>query len=189
MHSAKLNPSHHLPPPSGRLRLELREPGGPTLLRRAASNTVLRSGAQLLADLFTGAASAALDGVALGVGEEPNTPPYERAGLRTTTPGGVALIEAAVTSLDPEEFEVEALPEEYRIRVSLRTLIPPGVGVSPDPEVESVRVSEAALGVLAEDKLSLARVYNRVIFEPFDKGRKHEIALYWEISFPYGPSA
>lgn len=178
-----------LPIVRGKLRVELREPGGPTLLRREACNTVARSGAALLAALFTGTQSGGVDGVAVGSSELPNGPPYEIDALTTSTPGGDPLISANATRIDPEEFEVEVVAEEFRVRVSLRTLIPAGVAVHPDPEVASVRVGEAALGVLNGDESGLEQIYNRVVFEPFEKGRNHEIALYWEISFPYGASA
>jgi len=41
--------------------------------------------------------------------------------------------------------------------------------------------------VLSEDGASLARIYNRVTFEPVPKESEHELALYWEVFFPYGP--
>ena len=48
-------------------------------------------------------------------------------------------------------------------------------------------LGEAALGVLAEGGESLERIYNRVVFEPIPKRSDHEVALYWEVDFPYGP--
>jgi hypothetical protein len=40
--------------------------------------------------------------------------------------------------------------------------------------------------VLAADGASLARLYNRVAFEPIQKEQDQEIALYWDIDFPFG---
>jgi hypothetical protein len=40
--------------------------------------------------------------------------------------------------------------------------------------------------VLAADGLSLAGVYNRVVFEPVAKTRDQELTLYWDIDFPFG---
>jgi hypothetical protein len=171
------------------LRVELREVGGPVLVRREASNIVARSGAELLAALFTGGAQAKpIDSVAVGIGEEPNGPPYEIAGLTLARPGGEPLISKSVIPIDPALFTVETLDQELRVRVSLRTLIPADMAVHPDPEVDTVDIAEAALGVAGEGE-GLARIYNRVVFEPFRKARKHEVSLYWEISFPYGPNA
>lgn len=172
------------------LRVELRELGGPPLLRRVAHNAVARSGAELLAGLFTGGAGAKpIDAVAVGIGEEPNGPPYAITGLTLARPGGSPLLHKSVVAIDPAAFELATLDQELRVRVSLRTLIPADMAVSPDPAVEGVDIGEAALGVAAADGESLARIYNRVVFEPFRKARKHEVSLYWEISFPYGPKA
>lgn len=177
------------------LRLELREAGGPPLLRREARNVVARSGAELLAALFTGAGGKAIDAVAVGISDEPSGPPYEVSALTLQRPGGEPLLTKSVApiakSVAPNEapFQVETLPDELRVRVSLRTLIPVGYALPTDPAVDGVDIAEAALGVAAEGGEALARIYNRVVFEPFRKARKHEVALYWEISFPYGPNA
>ncbi|MFV8754468.1 hypothetical protein ACNOYE_28300 [Nannocystaceae bacterium ST9] len=171
------------------LRVELREVGGPPLLRRVARNAVARSGAELLAGLFTGTQAKSIDAIAVGIGEEPNGPPYELAALTLARPGGEPLISKSVIAIDPTTFEVETLDQELRVRVSLRTLIPADMAVHPDPAIEGVDIAEAALGVAAADGQTLAKIYNRVVFEPFRKARKHEVSLYWEISFPYGPNA
>jgi hypothetical protein len=42
------------------------------------------------------------------------------------------------------------------------------------------------LGVLTADGTGLARIYNRVVFEPVPKTEAHELALYFEVDFPYG---
>lgn len=172
------------------LRLELREAGGPPLLRREARNVVARSGAELLAALFTGAGGGkAIDAVAVGISDEPSGPPYEVSALTLQRPGGEPLVTKSVAPVDPAAFQVETLPDELRVRVSLRTLIPADRALPTDPAVDGVDIAEAALGVAAEGGEALARIYNRVVFEPFRKARKHEVALYWEISFPYGPNA
>lgn len=181
----------HSPGPlcAATLRVELREVGGPPLLRRQADNAVARSGAELLAALFTGGVRRSIDAVGVGVGDEPNGPPYETTALTLARPGGPTLLTRHVIAVDPAAFMVETLPEELRVRVSLRTLIPADMAVHPDPEVEAVDIAEAALGVVSDDGATLTRIYNRVAFEPFRKARKHEVSLYWEISFPYGPNA
>lgn len=181
----------HPPGPlcSATLRLELRERGGPPLLVREAHNVVARSGAELLAALFTSSLTNGIDAVAVGISEEPNGPPYEISGLTRARPGGEPQISKTVVPIDPGAFELETLDQELRVRVSLRTLIPADMAVHPDPDIETVEIAEAALGTAGEDGESLAALYNRVVFEPFRKARKHEVSLYWEISFPYGPNA
>ena len=44
----------------------------------------------------------------------------------------------------------------------------------------------ACLGVLAPDGQSLSRLYNRVVFDAVPKTALHELALFWEVDFPYG---
>ena len=171
----------------GRLRLVLRRPGGPILMQRRARNTVMRSGAELIAALFRGEASTPINGVAVGIDNTPASPPYETAGLTTTHPDGSPAVQQAAVSLAPDVMRVEVLPEEFKVRVTVRSVIPESAAVSPDPDDPRVMIGEAALGVLAADGQSLERIYNRVVFEPVPKTSEHEMALYWEIDFPYGP--
>lgn len=171
----------------GRLTAELRQPGGPVLARRRVHNTVLRSGAELLADLIRGVAVTPINGFAVGLSSEPSAPPYEATALTTGTPGGTPLLLDSVAALSAEQLEVETVTEDLLVRVRVRGLLAPQQAVSPEPTEKSVLLGEAALGVLAEDGQSLTRIYNRVVFEPIPKSREHELALYWEIDFPYGP--
>lgn len=170
----------------GTLVAELREPGGPVVARRRASNTVLRSGAELLGALFTGKELTPVNGMAVGLSSDPSGPPYEVATLTTKDGGGNALVNQPAVAIPATDFVVETLANEFRVRVSLRGLLPASHGVSPNASQETVLLGEAALGVLAPDGQSLARIYNRVVMDPLPKSRKQELALYWEISFPYG---
>ncbi|WP_428264580.1 hypothetical protein [Haliangium sp.] len=170
----------------GRVTVELRGPDGRLVTRRRANNTVMRTGAELLGDLLRGDAGA-IDGFAVGLDGEPSAPPYESTGLTTTTPGGDPLLENAVAPIATDQFEVETLAAEFLVRVRVRGVLAAGQAVSPDPDENTVFLGEAALGVLSEDQASLARIYNRVVFEPIPKSRDHELSLYWELDFPYGP--
>ena len=68
-----------------------------------------------------------------------------------------------------------------------RAVLPPGNAVDPTDPAQRVEITEASLGVLASDGASLARVYNRILFEPVPKTSAHELALFFEVDFPYGP--
>lgn len=168
---------------TGSLVAELREPGGPVLARREAQNTVLRSGAELIADLLSGKANTSLTGVAVGIDPEPSAPPYERSSL-TITVDGAPVIENTVQPLAIDDADV--FVDEFQIKLRFRSVLPPGMGAPTDEAATTADIGEAALGVLAEDGEHLARIYNRVVFEPIPKRREHELTLYWEISIPYG---
>jgi hypothetical protein len=170
----------------GRLRLELRDPGGRLLAERRASNMVLRSGAELVAALFSGKAATPVNGVAVGINPTPSSPPYEGTTLTTAAPDGTAVLAQAACALDPALMQAEVLANELKVRISIRSVMGANRAVSPDANVKAVNIGEAALGVLSGDGKSLVRIYNRVVFEPVPKGRDQELALYWEVDFPYG---
>jgi hypothetical protein len=164
---------------------ELREPGGPVLCRREARNTVLRSGAELIADLLSGRAAIPINAVAVGIDPEPSAPPYERSAL-TTALDGSPVSENVVQPISVADAEPEKADDDFQIKLRFRSVLPPGLGAPLADDAPAAESGEAALGVLAEDGQSLARIYNRVVFEPIPKRREHELSLYWEISIPYG---
>lgn len=170
----------------GRLALIVREPGGPPLHERRISNIVLRSGAELVAALFSGKAITPINGMSVGIGTTPPAPPYELSALTTTAPDGTVVLQQATCPVDPAQIETNVLTDQLKVRVSIRSVMAAGRAVSPDQNLKAVQIGEAALGVLAGDGNSLARIYNRVVFEPVPKTRAQELALYWEIDFPYG---
>ena len=170
----------------GRLLLVVTDTTGAEVARRRTHNVVVRSGAELLAALFSGSVVTPVNGVAVGISPTPANPPYEASALTTTTPDGTPVLQLGATALVPADISAEVLANDLKVRVSLRTVIGPNRAVSPDPQVRSVQIGEAALGVLAADGNSLATIYNRVVFEPVPKSRDQEMAFYWEIDFPYG---
>ncbi|UFN46887.1 hypothetical protein LPC08_12690 [Roseomonas sp. OT10] len=178
-------PQNRGPRIEGRLTLELREPGGPVLLRRHARNAVLRGGAELLADLFRGAVATPINGAMVGVGDEPPNPPYE-SGPTVTGPGDTPRLLRPTAPIAPADLTVETIADEFRVRLTARALLPAANAVDPEDSAARVEITEASLGVLAADGLSLARLYNRVVFDPVPKTDAHEIALYFEVDFPYG---
>lgn len=163
---------------TGTLTAILRDRDGVEVARRQADNTVLRSGAELVAAVLTGQAGAVpLNAMAVGVDPTPASPPYAPTGL-TTTSGDDTLTGATVAALTPGSFTVETQADRLRVRVSVRAVLPAGAATG--------TIREAALGTLAEGGESLAALYNRVILEPVEKAQDQELALYWDIYFPYG---
>jgi hypothetical protein len=169
----------------GRLHIHVRDARGRVIAQRDVPNTVFQSGAILVAELFSGMVSTGVNGMGVGTDPQPSAAPYETVELDTNDDAGLPLVGPVAVVLDPENVVVEPLPDEMRVRVMARGVIPPegARAVDGDP----VDIAEAALGVLAEDGLSLARIYNRVTFEPVPKRPEHDLDLYWEVFFPYGP--
>jgi hypothetical protein len=170
----------------GRVHVIVRDEAGAIVAERRVSNVVVRTGAELVAALFRGAAVTPINGVAVGLNATPSAPPYETTSLTTAALDGTPMLQQAASALVPADMLTEVLADQLKVRVTLRSVIGPNRAVSPDPAVASVAIGEAALGVLAADGNSLATVYNRIVFEPVPKTRTHEMALYWEIDFPYG---
>lgn len=170
----------------GRVTVVLRLPGGQPLAVRRGRNAVLRGGAELLAALFTGAATTPINGVMVGVGDDPPNPPYEQGPTVQRADGTVLLVRPTGT-VAATDLTVTAVPGEFTVRVTARAVLPPGNAVDPTDPAQRVEITEASLGVLASDGASLARVYNRILFEPVPKTSAHELALFFEVDFPYGP--
>lgn len=171
----------------GRLRLQLRDAAsGRVVAERRACNTVLRSGAELVAALFQGSIATPVNGMAVGLDPTPAEPPYDSTGLRTEAPDGTVLLQRAASALAADAIASSIDTVEFKVRLTVHGVIPADRAISPDATVRSVDIGEAALGVLAENGESLARIYNRVVFEPIPKRRDQELAFYWEVDFPYG---
>jgi hypothetical protein len=170
----------------GRVRIELRDAAGVLVTDRRVRNAVVRSGAELVAALFRGSVATPVNGVGVGVDPTPPAPPYEATALTVAAPDGTPILQQGASPIVPADVQTEVLADQLKVRVTLRSVIGPNRAVSADPDVQSVQIGEAALGVLAADGNSLATVYNRVVFEPVPKRRDQERAFYWEIDFPYG---
>jgi hypothetical protein len=170
----------------GRVIVVLRRAGDPrALLVRRASNAVLRGGAELLAALFSDGTASPVNGAMVGLGDEPPNPPYE-AGPTVTGPDGAALLLRPTAVIQPADLTVATLASEFKVRVTARALLPAANAVDPADANNRVDITECSLGVLTPDGSGLARIYNRVVFEPVPKTGAHELALYFEVDFPYG---
>ena len=147
------------------LRLELTRTDGAVIMAREADNSVLRSGADLLARLFSGQLTG-ITHMAVGTSDIPETQDF------TTT----ALTGATQVPLPPEAFHIDAPDAVKRVvRVRVQGTIP----------------AAAAVGILREAALvaqngNTATLYNRVVFAPIEKAGDHELTLFWEVSFPFG---
>ena len=171
----------------GRLLLQQRDVAtGRIVAARRAKNTVMRGGGELIAGLFDGSVTSPINAMAVGLNPDPSEPPYEVTALTTTAGDGSNLLERPAAALAGDAFSSAVDAETFRIVLTVHGVIPADRAVSPDADVDSVEIGEAALGVLAADGESLERIYNRVVFEPLPKRRTHELAFYWEVDFPYG---
>lgn len=147
------------------LRLELRGSSGRLLDVRQARNSVLQSGAGLLANLFAGQ-SVGISHMAVGTSDAPESDAFSTTALSNATE---VAIPAEAFQIDPPD------PVKRVVRVRVRGTIPAADAVG--------TLREAALMARSGDSVQL---YNRVIFAPIEKGNDHELTLFWEVGFPYG---
>lgn len=169
---------------TGRLRVEARDEQGRSIATRTSSNVVVRSGAELLARLITGASGGPINGFAVGVGRRALSAPYELAELTLIDETGEPLKGPTAAPFAADAFKVETLADEQRVRITVRGVLPAAAALAQDGG--RVEIAEAALGVLDDAGAKLAHIYNHVVFDPIPKESEHELVLYWEISFPYG---
>lgn len=151
---------------TGRMHLEVRD--GDTLVAvRSARNIVVRGGAQLVAQRFTGQDAAPVDRVRVGFGRDVVDPD---ATALTGPPDGRIDAAALASPIAPVDFTVAA-DRPSSVVVSLASVFHPTVDL-PD-------VSEA--GLFGGDRL-----YNQVAFEPVTLRVGHDVTFFWEIHFPFG---
>jgi hypothetical protein len=147
------------------LRLELTRSDGTLVAVRQAHNSVLRTGADLLAHLFSGQLTG-ITHMAVGSSDTPETQDF------TTT----QLTGATEVALTPDAFQIDPPDAVKRVvRVRVRGTVP----------------AAAAVGTLREAALvshngDAATLYNRVVFAPIEKAGDHELTLFWEVAFPFG---
>lgn len=160
----------------GHLQLELRDADGATLDRREVWNTVMQSGASIVAELFAGQ-GAPVTHMAVGTSDEAPDD-TGRAALVNEIMGEMpALVGGVRTEIAPGSVVFETDPVKRQVRVRLRATLPASAAVG--------RIREAGLISLGADGAT-ERLYNRVTFAPIDKGDDHELSLFWEVAFPFG---
>ena len=147
------------------LRLELRRTDGGLITAREAHNSVLRSGAGLLANMFA-MKSTGITHMAVGSGDAPESQDF------ATT----ALTNATEVTISPDAFQIDPPdPVKRVVRVRVQGTVPAALNLG--------TVREAGLVAHNGDTASL---YNRVVFAPIDKAADHELTLFWEVGFPFG---
>ena len=156
------------------LEIELRDACGRVLARRRRRNTVLQTGATLLADLFRGVGGP-INRMAVGAHPEAEVTPFATSALL-----GAGLEGATEVEVTADDFVVEISTDDLETRLTARIVLPAGA----EGEALSGAIAEAALLHLAED--GTRRLYNRVTFESIDKEADQELSLYWELHFPFG---
>jgi hypothetical protein len=147
------------------LRIEQRNSEGGLIAVRQTHNSVLRSGAELLARAFSGQPGG-ITHMAVGTSDAPETEAFAT----------VSLADQAEVALPPEAFTVDPPdPVKRVVRVRVRGTVAAADAVG--------TLREAALIFRSGDTITL---YNRVVFAPIEKGSDHELTLFWEVGFPYG---
>ncbi len=158
------------------LDLTLANRDGIPIARRRARNAVMRGGAELVGRLFAGQGSP-ITHMGVGVNEDPETGDFTTAALAAGPgPDGAALVAPTEVAIPAEAFTVTTDPVKRLVLVRVRATLPAAAAVG--------KVREA--GLLARPDGAEPVLYNRVTFDPIDKGDDHELTLFWEVSFPYG---
>lgn len=157
-----------------RLEVQLRDRDGTLLARRAARNTVLRGGGQLIADLFRGAGGP-ITHMAVGTSDENPTSVAVTTLANDDGAGQPGLTGDTAVAIAPEAIATSVDEVHSRVLVKIRATLP----------------DAAAVGTLREAGLVSRQgagdvLYNRVVFPPVDKGADHDLTLFWEVEFPFG---
>jgi hypothetical protein len=154
--------------PRGRLYLVVRERGTVVACRRG-TNMVLRAGATLVAQLFSGGGGAkAIDTVGIGFATEPGG---AEATALTAPPASANIPPAALrTTLAADSFQV-VTDQAGVVQVKIAAVFA--------PTQELTAVTEAGL-------LAGTTLYNQVIFEPVALHVGQNVTFFWQIDFPFG---
>ncbi|HVF14087.1 MAG TPA: hypothetical protein VM942_05765 [Acidimicrobiales bacterium] len=161
------------------LQLRLSDREGRALATRRAANTVLVSGAHLVAGLFRGAGGPITH---MGVGTSDADPDDVTVTALANLADGddAALVGDTVAPIGADTFRVEDDDVRRVVRVRVRATLPAASAVG--------RVREAGLlsRSVGDGQVPTDTLYNRVTFAPIDKGDDHELTLFWEVEFPFG---
>ncbi|HVE70032.1 MAG TPA: hypothetical protein VNI54_01590 [Thermoanaerobaculia bacterium] len=160
------------------VRLELRDEAGEIIGVRRAKNSVMKSGAEMLADLFTGKSTAAITHMGVGISGESEEGTFVRDTLTTAGDAPDALTGATDTTIAPADFTIKADPERRLVVVQCHATLPKSAAVG--------TLREAALLSRAGGEPVVTKLYNRVTFAPIRKQDDHELTMFWEVTFPYG---
>jgi hypothetical protein len=151
--------------PQGRLLMTIHDERGEIVATRAATNRVLRGGAGMIANLFSGAPQTGIDGVRLGFGHVSVDPTADRL----TPPAEAIPADRLKAPLTKDDFTVRISDDRVTVDVSAPF----------KAQQKLTDVSEA--GLIAGDTL-----YNQVVFEPITIQENQTVTFFWQIDFPFG---
>jgi len=157
------------------VRLELRNAAGSVIDVRHAKNSVMKGGAQLIANLFSGQATTGITHMVVGLSGDPESDPFSSTALTTTGGTPDALTGGNETAIIPADFIIKTDAVKRLVIVQLHATLPPPAGVG------TLREAGLISKVAAQTTL-----YNRVTFAPIEKQNDHELTMFWEVTFPYG---
>jgi len=162
------------------LQLRLTDREGRVVATRRAANTVLVSGAQLIAGLFRGEGGPITH---MGVGtSDADADDVTVVALANLAVGDeAALVGETLAPIAADAFRVENDDVRRVVRVRVRGTLPAAAAVGRVRESGLISRADGGGGGAPADTL-----YNRVTFAPIDKGDDHELTLFWEIEFPFG---
>ena len=161
---------------SATVRIELIDKDGTLLEVRQAHNAVMRSGAQLIANLFSGKGKG-ITHMGVGTSDAIESEAYDTVKLSNLAVGDLAPLAGDIEApIPPDSFSAPVIDDTKRVvRVKLRGTLPAPAAVG--------TIREA--GLISKDDAGEV-LYNRVTFAPITKGNDHELTMFWEVSFPYG---
>jgi hypothetical protein len=159
-----------------RLQLEVRDRNGKRVATRRATNSVMRQGAALVADLFRGIGHP-ITHMGVGTSDVPSDT-FDTAQMTNEPSGGRPALEGAREVAIPAEAFGEPQVDTARrvVHVRFRATLPNSAAIG--------TVREA--GLLSRGGNGEGVLYNRVTFAPVEKAGDHELTMFWEVSFPYG---
>ncbi|HTT38625.1 MAG TPA: hypothetical protein VMH32_13260 [Burkholderiales bacterium] len=150
----------------GRLRVLLEDRDGRTVLDRTHPNRIVKTGRQLVAQLFAGVTGTPPSKVShMGVGTGGDAATDDQAGLVAER--------ARNPVVAPVYSEIVDGTGVKRIKVSLQTVFDFGEANGADPLREAGIFTAPSAGTL----------YNRVVFDPVTKANTFKLTLIWDIVF------
>jgi hypothetical protein len=150
----------------GNVRLLLEDRDGRIVLDRVHSNRIVKTGRQLVAQLFAGVPGtppSKVTHMAVGTGPDAATDDQatlvaERARNPVTAPVYTEIVDSAGVT---------------RVKVSLQSVFDFGEANGADPLREAGIFTAASAGT----------IYNRVVFDPVTKANTFKLTLIWDIVF------
>jgi hypothetical protein len=168
------------------VRLELRNDAGAIVGVRHARNSVMKSGAELVANLFTGKAGKGITHMGVGLSGEAEDGTFVRETLTTAGDEPDALTGGFLAPIAPVDFVVKADADRRLIVVQVHATLQKSVAVGTLREAALLSQETMPLPDDLNGLSFVTKLYNRVTFAPIRKQDDHELTMFWEVTFPYG---